>query len=179
VVGMAFSSRAKWRSSSSACCGVLENCLTPPTLSERRFLNSYPFVKFSKKYQSRKWPGLFPCSRPSDQKRPHMVRAITALIPFSYFGGCRSKKAQIMQRLLLPQNYLPPGRILRSRRGRWDSGRTGLRLRALKDILVSIQFRFDRLPHIRTGRECVGHPARSRHGYPIRQAQRLVVRPGA
>ena len=33
--------------------------------------------------------------RPSEQKRPHMVRAITALIPSSYFGRCRSKKAQI------------------------------------------------------------------------------------
>src|SRR3981081_4679452 len=30
------STRAKWRSSTSACCSVLENCLTPPTLSERR-----------------------------------------------------------------------------------------------------------------------------------------------
>ena len=31
------STRAKWRSSTSACWGVLENCLTPPTLSETRF----------------------------------------------------------------------------------------------------------------------------------------------
>jgi hypothetical protein len=29
------STRAKWRSSRSACCSVLEKCLTPPTLSER------------------------------------------------------------------------------------------------------------------------------------------------
>jgi hypothetical protein len=36
------STRAKWRSSPSACCSVLENCLTPPTLSERRFFNSQP-----------------------------------------------------------------------------------------------------------------------------------------
>src|SRR5579864_1288060 len=30
------STRAKWRSSRSACCSALENRLTPPTLSERR-----------------------------------------------------------------------------------------------------------------------------------------------
>jgi len=34
------STRAKWRSSPSACCRVLENHLTPPTLSERRFINN-------------------------------------------------------------------------------------------------------------------------------------------
>jgi len=31
------STRAKWRSSPSARWGVREKCLTPPTLSERRF----------------------------------------------------------------------------------------------------------------------------------------------
>src|ERR1700758_2821081 len=35
------SARAKWRSSSSVCPSVLKNCLTPPTLSERRFFASY------------------------------------------------------------------------------------------------------------------------------------------
>jgi hypothetical protein len=30
------STRAKWRSSRSACSGALEKCLTPPTLSETR-----------------------------------------------------------------------------------------------------------------------------------------------
>jgi hypothetical protein len=34
------STRAKWRFSQSACRSVLENCLTPPTLSERRFFTS-------------------------------------------------------------------------------------------------------------------------------------------
>src|ERR1700693_6469805 len=29
------STRAKWRSSTSACCSVLKSCLTPPTLSSR------------------------------------------------------------------------------------------------------------------------------------------------
>ena len=32
--------RAKWRSSPSACRRVLENCLTPPTLSATRFFNN-------------------------------------------------------------------------------------------------------------------------------------------
>jgi len=41
-----FSSRAKWRSSLSACCSVLENCLTPPTLSETRCYNSNPYQVF-------------------------------------------------------------------------------------------------------------------------------------
>src|ERR1700730_16655234 len=35
------STRAKWRSSTSACCSVLEKGLTPPTLSETRFIDSY------------------------------------------------------------------------------------------------------------------------------------------
>ena len=45
VVGRArqrFSTRAKWRSSTSACRSVLENCLTPPTLSERRCFATPP-----------------------------------------------------------------------------------------------------------------------------------------
>ena len=37
--------RAKWRSSLSACHGVLEKGLTPPTLSERRCFNSYRKVR--------------------------------------------------------------------------------------------------------------------------------------
>jgi hypothetical protein len=36
-----FSTRAKWRSSLSACHSVLENRLTPPTLSEKGFCNRY------------------------------------------------------------------------------------------------------------------------------------------
>src|ERR1022692_3853149 len=35
------STRAKWRSSPSARIGMLKICLTPPTLSEKRFCNSY------------------------------------------------------------------------------------------------------------------------------------------
>ncbi|MGH9496570.1 MAG: hypothetical protein ACRD3B_16325, partial [Candidatus Sulfotelmatobacter sp.] len=41
VVGKAISTRAKRRSSPSARIAALKGCLTPPTLSERRFLNSY------------------------------------------------------------------------------------------------------------------------------------------
>jgi hypothetical protein len=37
VVGTAISTRAKWRSSPSARIGTLKSCLTPPTLSERRY----------------------------------------------------------------------------------------------------------------------------------------------
>src|SRR5260370_361905 len=37
------STRAKWRSGSSARRSVVENSLTPPTLSERRFCNNNPF----------------------------------------------------------------------------------------------------------------------------------------
>src|SRR5207244_12815635 len=31
---------------------VREKCLTPPTLSERRFYDSYPFVQLSKRHQA-------------------------------------------------------------------------------------------------------------------------------
>src|ERR1700693_2901134 len=36
------STRAKWRSSLSACRSVLGNCLTPPTLSETRYYANNP-----------------------------------------------------------------------------------------------------------------------------------------
>src|SRR5579864_2301194 len=37
------STRAKWRSSRSACCSALENRLTPPTLSERRCFTNHQY----------------------------------------------------------------------------------------------------------------------------------------
>src|ERR1700691_2606304 len=51
------STRAKWRASTSACQSVLENYLTPPTLSERRFFNTYPAQEKSAAQEKR----LDPC----------------------------------------------------------------------------------------------------------------------
>jgi hypothetical protein len=46
VVGTAISTRAKWRSSPSALIGMLKICLTPPTLSERRYYVSHDRFQF-------------------------------------------------------------------------------------------------------------------------------------
>ena len=45
-----FSTRAKWRTLSRACCSVFEKCLTPPTLLERR-----SFGKFDERYRFSTW----------------------------------------------------------------------------------------------------------------------------
>jgi hypothetical protein len=51
------STRAKWRSL-SACYRVLEECLTPPTLLERRCYANYYSLSFQRKEHSRKPLGI-------------------------------------------------------------------------------------------------------------------------
>ena len=60
--------RAKWRSFLSACCSVLEKGLTPPTLSETRYFDSYRH-----EIAIMSLPALLGCDLKHRTKRPPTV----------------------------------------------------------------------------------------------------------
>src|SRR5579864_8292851 len=64
-----FSTRAKWRTLSRACCSVLEKCLTPPTLLERRFFATKPSCGLLRLYTAMTKGSERHASRQSDSQR--------------------------------------------------------------------------------------------------------------